>query len=81
VGSKSSNGLMTDEILNIDYHVRRLVVKALNLFPTKLGASKALGISERQLYTYIKQYDIYRDSLFKKYTSKQNLLHHANTAN
>lgn len=67
---------MLSEILNIDYHTRRLVVRALNLFPTKLGASKALGISERHLYTYIKQFDIYRDSQLNKYISKQSLLHH-----
>jgi hypothetical protein len=72
---------MQAQTLNIDYHVRRLVVIALNLFPTKIGASKALGISERQLYTYIKQFDIYRDNFLGKYISKQNLIHHANTAN
>jgi hypothetical protein len=72
---------MQAQTLNIDYHVRRLVVIALNLFPTKIGASKALGISERHLYTYIKQFDIYRDDSLGKYISKQNLTHHANTAN
>lgn len=70
---------MQSETLNIDYHVRRLVVKALNLFPTKIGAAKALGICERQLYVYIHKYDIYHDSHLKKYVSKQNLLHHETT--
>jgi hypothetical protein len=72
---------MPIETLNIDYHVRRLVVKALNIFPTKIGAAKALGICQRQLYNYIKQYDIYHDSHSNKFLSKQNQLHHANTAN
>lgn len=70
---------MKSDSLNIDYHVRRLVVKALNLFPTHLGAAKALGISDRHLYNLIKKYDIYRDSHLKQYTSKQNLLHHETT--
>jgi hypothetical protein len=72
---------MQSETLNIDYHTRRLVVKALNIFPTKIAAAKSLGICERQLYVYIHKYDIYRDSQLCKYISKQNLTHHANIAN
>jgi len=46
------------EILNIDYHTCRLMVKALNKFRTKAAAAKAMGISERNLYRLKKRYGI-----------------------
>lgn len=49
------------EILNIEYNRRQLVIKALNKFPTKVKAYKALGITEKQLYNLIKLYGIKKD--------------------
>lgn len=49
---------METEILNIEYHKRRLVIKALNKLPTKVRAYKELGITEKQLYRMIKTYEI-----------------------
>lgn len=52
---------MEQEILNIEYHKRRLIVKALNKLPTKVKAYKALGITEKQLYNLIWRYSIKKD--------------------
>ena len=49
---------MPEKILNIDYHVRRMIVKALNLKPTYIEAAKVLGISIRTLYRKLDQYNI-----------------------
>lgn len=49
---------MAKEILNIDYHVRRLVLKALNLKPNYIEAAKALGVSLRTVYRKMNQYNI-----------------------
>jgi transcriptional regulator with PAS, ATPase and Fis domain len=49
---------MAEEILNIDYHTKRLIVKALNKSATHEKAAKALGISERNLFRLKKQYNI-----------------------
>lgn len=65
---------MENEILNIDYHVRSMVLKALNLFPTKMAAAKQLGISERNLYHYIDRFNIERDGLSRKYIIKSKQL-------
>lgn len=47
-----------DEILNIDYHRKILVVKALNRTQTKLEAANLLGLSLRQLYRDIDRFGI-----------------------
>ena len=47
-----------EEILNIEYHHRRLTLKALNVTKTKGAAAKLLGISERQVYRLIRIFDI-----------------------
>jgi DNA-binding NtrC family response regulator len=60
------------EILNIDYHRRRLVLKALNTLPTKSRARKELGISERQLYRYIQEYGIKKDRKGRYYIDSSN---------
>lgn len=49
---------MASEILNIDYHTKRLIVKALNQTLSHEKAAKALGISERNLFRLRKQYNI-----------------------
>ena len=45
------------ETLNIEYHVKRLILIALNTSSTQVEASIKLKISERTLHTYIKIYD------------------------
>lgn len=41
------------EILNIEYHTKILMHKALNKYPTVNAAAQALSITERTLYRYI----------------------------
>jgi hypothetical protein len=62
---------MPEEILNIDYHVRRMVVEALNRFPTKVKAYLALGVTEKQLYNLIKQYEIKKSAEGIYYTEQK----------
>lgn len=53
-----------EEILNIDYNIQILCIKALNKFDYKRDAAKALGISERNLYRLIERYNIVRETAF-----------------
>jgi hypothetical protein len=46
------------EILNIEYHVKRLVLLALNKSARQFEAAKLLGVSERTLARYKKQFNI-----------------------
>jgi len=46
------------EYLNIDYHIKRLLLIAIAKFKTKPEQAKALGISERTLTVYFKKYNI-----------------------
>jgi predicted DNA-binding transcriptional regulator YafY len=55
---------MTIETLNIDYHNKRLMLKALNKHPTVEQAAKALGISERTLYRWMDEYKIVRVPMY-----------------
>lgn len=50
-----------EEILNIEFHTKRLVIRALNECKNKRAAAKALGICERNLFRLIKQYNIVRE--------------------
>jgi hypothetical protein len=49
---------MPEQILNIDYHTKLLIIKALNRTSSHEKAAKALGISERNLFLLRKQYNI-----------------------
>ncbi len=51
---------ITDEILNIDYHTKRLIIKALNKSPNIPTAARLLGYSEKTLYNKKRQYNIVR---------------------
>lgn len=55
---------MPDEILNIAYHQKRLIIKALNRFKTIEQAAIELGVSERTLYNLIDEYKIIRVEKF-----------------
>ena len=46
------------EILNIEYNIKRLVLKALNTSRSNRLARIKLGIPEKTLYNYIKRYNI-----------------------
>ena len=48
------------EILNIEYHTRRLILKALNSSRTHVEAANKLGITDRTLYKMKKEYNIVR---------------------
>jgi hypothetical protein len=52
---------MSSENLNIDYHKQQLLLKSLNKYRTKVQARAALGISEKQMYTYIEKYKIIKN--------------------
>lgn len=56
-----------EEILNIDYHVKRMVLKALNKCHSGVAASKLLGVSTRTLTRYKIQYGIRYDTLTKEF--------------
>ncbi len=49
---------MEQEILNIEYHKKRLVLKALNLVSSMPYAASKLGISVRNLYRLMDDYNI-----------------------
>lgn len=53
--------------LNIDYHRRRLLVKALNKARTRKGAAALTGLTERTVYRLIQQYDILQDPRTEQY--------------
>lgn len=53
-----------DETLNLDYHCKVLMLKALNKHPTVEKAAEELGISERQLYRWIEEYKVVRVKLY-----------------
>jgi transcriptional regulator with PAS, ATPase and Fis domain len=55
---------MAEEILNIDYHNKRLMIKALNKHPTVALAAKELGMSERNLYRWMDEYKVVRVQLY-----------------
>lgn len=55
---------MPDEILNIAYHQKRLILIALNRFKTIEQAAIELGVSERTLYNLIDEYKIIRVEKF-----------------
>ena len=49
---------MPAEILNIEYHTRLLLLKALNKYKFKTRAFAALGVSEKQGYNLIKLHEV-----------------------
>jgi len=49
---------MTEGTLNIDYHVKRLLLIAIVKFKTREEQAKALGISLRTLFNYLKKYNL-----------------------
>lgn len=56
-----SEMLEQEEILNIQYHVGKMIVKALNRAVNVRDAAKLLGVTERTLYRYKWQYNVMYD--------------------
>ena len=42
----------------MDYHVKRLVLKAMNNSRTNVKAAIKLGVTEKTLYNYVKKFNI-----------------------
>jgi hypothetical protein len=49
---------MEAEILNVDYHVRRLLLKALNKFNCRKEQAQALGVSIRTVYRLMERFEV-----------------------
>jgi transposase-like protein len=47
-----------DEILNVDFHRRRLLLKSLNISKTYEEAAKRCGIAKRTLFLWKRNYNI-----------------------
>lgn len=59
---------MENEILNIEYHKKELVLKALQKFPySREKAARELGISNRTMSRYKNQYNIRYDIKKQEY--------------
>lgn len=63
---------MSEEILNIDYHVKQLVLKALKRAATHQEAAKLLGITVRSLCNYKYRFNIKTGKLpFEVFVNKK----------
>jgi transcriptional regulator of acetoin/glycerol metabolism len=62
-----------NEILNLEYHHKRLVIKALNTALTINQAAALLGVSYNTLNRRMKQYNICLCTKTKRYTIKDKL--------
>lgn len=49
---------MQEEILNIDYHVERMLKKALTVSCCRKSAARKLGVTERTLYNLMEKFKI-----------------------
>lgn len=49
---------MTEGTLNIEYHVKRLIMIAVAKYKTEYQQAQALGIDRRTLYNYKKKYNL-----------------------
>lgn len=46
------------DYLNLDYHIKRLLLTAIAKYKTQQEQAKALGITNRTLINYCKKYDL-----------------------
>ncbi len=60
-----------EEILNIEYHKRRLLLKALNKAEIIKDAAKLLGINQRRLYMWKKDFNIEYNKERREYFIKE----------
>lgn len=56
-----------EEILNISWHLQKMVLKALNTSPNTFVAAEKLGITERTVYRYKKDFSIKKNRETRKY--------------
>jgi hypothetical protein len=57
---------MQDEILNLDFHIKRLTLLALNKTASIEAAAAMLGITGRTVHRYIKTFDIKRHKEYRR---------------
>lgn len=72
---------MSDEILNLEYHYKRLALIACNKTEHLKDAAYLLGISERTLFRWMRLYGIKKDRKNRKYyleERKPQIIAHAN---
>lgn len=62
---------MPDEILNIDYNIKKMIVRRMNEKKTLSEAAESLGIALRTLYRYRWRYNIKRSESTKEYFIKE----------
>lgn len=65
---------MKDEILNIEYHVKIMVLKALNRTDNNNDACKLLGISVRTLFRYKISFNIIYDDINNNFYIRQPII-------
>jgi len=58
--------------LNLDSNIKRLIIIALSKYKRQQEQAKALGITTRTLYTYIKKYKINDDTRIFKTNADSN---------
>ena len=56
-----------EENLNIEYHTKILLIKALDISKTIGEAAYLLGVSDRTVWRYIKTYKVSKDQQTKKH--------------
>lgn len=59
-----------EEILNLEYHFRRMTLKALNRTQTVAEAARQLGISERLLFAWKAKWGIIYDRTMNQFILK-----------
>lgn len=55
---------MPEETLNIEFHTKMMILKALNQERTTNDAAQALGMTQRNLFYLMKQYNIIRKPVY-----------------
>ena len=69
---------MNEEILNIEFNVKQMVLRALNKFGMITSAATALSIGERTLYNYKNRFNIKKIADTKQYSIIKNEAHKNN---
>lgn len=62
---------MAEEILNIEYNIKRMIVRRLNKFNKLYQVASSLGISERRLSTYREIFHIEKCPKTNRYFIKE----------
>lgn len=62
---------MAEEILNIEYNIKRMIVRRLNKHNRLFDVAQSLRISEKALYTYRERFNIEKCPETNKYFIKE----------